>query len=232
MSQSSAQTTSFPNADPDPKRFSPVPRRYRAVGSVIVLTLSLVLFLWYIGVFGGNVRTVVPGRVYRSAEITGDTLARVLEQDHIKTVINLRGGSPSDSWYQSELAETARYGARHLDVALSATHYPPPDRLQTLMSDFDRADYPVLFHCRGGADRSGLAATLYLNVYQHVPLDQAEERGLTWRYAHFSFGQAHAMNDFFNLYRKTARGQTLRDWITKSYPDLYAHLPASLQTKP
>jgi hypothetical protein len=90
-----------------------------------------------------------------------------------------------------------------------------------LLNVLDKAPYPVLIHCSAGADRTGLACTLYENVYQHVPLDKAEDDQLTWHHGHFWFGQTHAMNDFFNLYRSTGNGMSLRDWIIKRYPAVY-----------
>ncbi len=203
------------------------PRARIALGITAVLCAVILFGLWGIGVFGGNVHTVVPHQVYRSAQLTGHNLDSVLANDHIRTVINLRGGTDKDSWYRSELAECQKYGAQHVDVPMSGRVLPSPAQLEGLFHAFDTEPYPVLFHCKAGSDRSGLTGTIYMNVYQHVPLDQAEGSQLTWRYGHFAWGQTHAMNDFFDLYRKTNHGQSLRDWITTQYPKLYSALPAS-----
>ena len=37
------------------------------------------------------------------------------------------------------------------------------------------------------------------------------------------------MDDFFDLYRKTGNGLSLRDWILQKYPALYDALPADLK---
>lgn len=215
---------------------APQPRRRgtwrRALAAVIVLLACILVFLWYIGFLGGNVRAVVPGLVYRSAQLTDGLLHAVLQSDHIHTVINLRGGSMHDRWYRSEIEECRQLGVHHVDVPMSAIHQPPPDSLRELLDTFDHAPYPVIFHCQGGADRSGLTGTIYLNVYRHVPLDAAEDRQLTWRYGHFSWSRTGAMNHFFDLYRQTSHGLNLRDWILTRYPAIYAALPASEQTPP
>ncbi len=204
---------------------------YRFLRYPIAVIVPLLLLLWYMGVFGGNVRTVEAGRAYRSAAITGSNLETVLQEKGIKTVLNLRGGSDKDEWYRSELETTRKFGAKHLDFAFSAVKYPPPAELVKLISAFEHAEYPILFHCRGGADRSGLAAALYLHLMKGVPLDEAQHQGLTWRYGHLSFGQAHAMDDFFTLYRKTGGGMPLREWILKRYPALHNKLPAGQKVK-
>ncbi len=181
--------------------------------------LALVpLFLWHVGVLGGNVRTVVPGRLYRSAQLKGSALGDLIDAERIKTVVNLRGGFAEDA---TELETCRRRSVTHVDIPLSASALPPPERLEKLLDTFDHAQYPVLFHCQGGADRSGLAGTLYLALYEHVPLDEAEARQLTWRYGHVKWGAAHAMDDFFDLYRRTSKGLDLRSWIRTVYPVVY-----------
>jgi len=207
-----------------------IPRHGKRRGRLLIPLAFIplaALFLWYIGVFGGNVRVVWPHRVYRSAQLTGHNLDAVLRSDHIETVINLRGGGPSDAWYRSELASCREFGAAHLDIPMSARLLPAPQTLCRLLAAFDTGKYPILFHCTAGSDRSGLVGTLYLDVYQHVPLEQAESEELTWRYGHFSFGQTHAMNDFFALYERSSGGLDLRDWIIDRYPAVYERIPAN-----
>ena len=199
------------------------------------------LFSIYIGVFGGNVHVVQEGRVYRSAQLTGvgiqpesarlagRGLADVLEKYRIKTVINLRGKSDDANWYFAETAISRSHNAAHLDIPLSAVRMPPPESLRELLAAFDTAPYPIIYHCQAGADRTGLVSTIYANVYENQPLDEAENSQLTWRRGHFSFSKTHPMDDFFNLYRKTGNGMSLRDWILQKYPALYDALPADLK---
>jgi protein tyrosine phosphatase (PTP) superfamily phosphohydrolase (DUF442 family) len=196
-------------------------RLSRRLSFTLTPLIAIALFLWYIGVIGGNVHTVVPGRVYRSAQLTGKNLDAVLAEDHIRSQIDLRGGSMDDGFYRSEIASCKRYGVTHYDVTMSARRLPDPAKLQKLFDIFDHAQYPILYHCKAGSDRTGLVSTLYLHVYRHIPLDQAEAQGLTWRYGHFSFGETHAMNDFFTLYRKTGDGMPIRQWISARYPAIY-----------
>jgi protein tyrosine phosphatase (PTP) superfamily phosphohydrolase (DUF442 family) len=200
-------------------------RRLRWALGLAVLTATPVLaLLQYVGVFDGNIRVVEPGRVYRSAQLGGPRLRDCLRSRGIRSVINLRGYSATDPALREEATVCAQLGIVHRDVNLSAVHLPPPEELRKLMEAFDSLPRPILVHCMGGADRSGLAGTLYLTVYRGVPLDEAEASQLTWRYGHVSFGQAHPMDEFFALYRQTAKGRPLREWITGEYPKLYAEL--------
>jgi len=210
---------------------APRPRRIRRLGwAALVFVLAVLGFLRYIGVIGGNLREVVPGQLFRSAQLSAARLGAVIDADQIRTVINLRNGSPTRADAVAEREECSHRGVAYVSIPMSAVVLPPPERLTQLLDTFDHASFPVLFHCEGGSDRSGLTGTIYLNVYQHVPLDEAEARQLTWRYAHFSWGQAHAMDDFFDLYRKTAGGLSLRQWIETRYPALYAGRDATPAT--
>lgn len=187
----------------------------------------------YIGLCTGNVRTVMDGKVYRSAQIAGPSmratfagflghgLERELQTRGIRTVVNLRGPSPDSPWYQTELATCRRMGVQHYDVQLSDHQLPPPDRLKTLFDILDKASYPILIHCKAGADRSGLVGAIYLAEYQGVPLQGAVDAQLTWRYGHMPIGRGVAMDRFFDLYFQTNDGLGLREWALSRYPTLY-----------
>lgn len=211
-------------------------RRMRRLTVAIISFGILVFLLWFIGVLGGNVRAVVPGVMYRSAQITGNNytsdtahwlghgFSETVKKYHIKTDINLRGGGMSNDYYRDEVRDCTKLGVDHVDISMSARHLPPPSSLKELIGVFDHDPYPMIFHCQGGSDRSGLVGTLYLALYQHVPLNKAEDQQLTMRYGHFGFTSTGAMNNFFDMYRKTAHGMPLRQWILQRYPRLYAKI--------
>src|SRR4051794_26616249 len=155
---------------------------------------------------GGNIHAVVPERVYRSAQLGPAQLRSFIRRHHIRTVVSLRGGDKGDHWFDAESVVCKQEGVELRGIHLRATALPPPKDLVELLSVFDRAPYPLLFHCKAGSDRSGLAAVLYLNLYERVPLRTAEARGLSWRYGHFRLA-AGAMDDFFDLYRKDGAGR-------------------------
>jgi hypothetical protein len=197
------------------------------------ILLALLALGAYIGVYTGNVRAVVDGHVYRSAQLTGPSLRATmaswlghrLEDEilihHIHTVVNLRGYAPASPWYQSEVAVCRRVGVKHLDIELTDHDLPPPERLKALFDIFEEDAYPILIHCQAGADRSGLVSALYLIQYQHVPLKRAVHSQLSWQYGHLPFGPAQAMERFFNLYSETNDGLGLREWALSRYPALY-----------
>jgi hypothetical protein len=227
-------TTGDLPVQPVPSVAKAPPRARRSLTIAAALFCLLFALLWYTGVFGGNVRTIEPGYAYRCAQLTGfnytavtarwtgNDLASVLARDRVRTVINLRGGSPKDAWYRAEVAICQHHNAGHEDIPFSARHLPPPETVQRLLYVFDHDPAPFLIHCQAGADRTGLASTLYAHLYEHVPLDKAQQEELTWRYAHLPVDKTRAMDDFFELYRKHSDGLGLREWIQLRYPQWYA----------
>jgi hypothetical protein len=198
-------------------------RRRVVIGAVTLLVLLCAGFGMYVstGVLGDNVREVVPGKLYRSAQVSTETLGELIGEHHIACVLSLRKVDPPVPELVVEQEYLDHIGVAHDNVQLSPKKLPPPDALVRLLARFDAGPYPMLVHCEEGADRTGLAVVIWLVVYGGRSVADARASDLSWRNGHFSIGQAHAMDDFFDLYTSTAHGVDLRTWIRDSYPRLF-----------
>src|SRR5947209_7532135 len=67
--------------------------------------------------FGRNLHAVVPGQVYRCAQLSAAELEDVIRSHGIRTVVNLRGCCAPFPWYLDECRGTARRGVSHEDVS-------------------------------------------------------------------------------------------------------------------
>jgi protein tyrosine/serine phosphatase len=203
---------------------SPQNRRWvtrRSAGVSLVLIAAVVLsFLWYIGVLDSNFRVVTPGRFYRSGQMNAQELGETIREYKIRTVINLKGSSKKD-WYFAEKQAAEAGRVRYVDVDLNPWKLPPPKELATLVQTYQNGPYPILVHCQAGSDRAGLASTLYRILIERAPLETAWKEQLAWRYGHFSFGKARAMDKFFELYGQSGKGKDLARWIRENYPEDY-----------
>ena len=132
--------------------------------------------------FRGNNGVVAPGLVYRSAQPIGDWTRRVNE-DHLATVLNLRGGSNLDPWYRDEVEATRKLGLTFYDLPMAATVRPTRRQLLAVLDLFDRCAYPLLVHCKSGSDRTGLVSALYLMSREGQSPEQAE-RAFSVYYGH------------------------------------------------
>ena len=123
-------------------------------------------------------------------------LAYYVNKYHIKSILNLRGKNPAETWYSDELNFSLKNNVVHYDIALSAYDEPKAADISNLMNIFKSAPRPLLMHCHAGADRSGLAAAMWKVVVDKASKTEAVKQ-LSILYGHLSIGSASAMDDFF-----------------------------------
>lgn len=174
-------------------------------------------------VLGANEGTIAPGQAYRSAQLGGPALRELIGELGVRSVVNLRGENDT-AWYREEVSACRRAGVAHFDVRLSARELPEPGEALKLVGILRSAPRPILLHCKSGADRTGLAASLFLIECKGMDPDHARRLGLTPWHGHLPVGATAAMDRFLALYRDTARGASLDDWLRDDYPALFARL--------
>ena len=127
-----------------------------------------------------NFHPVIPNEVYRSAQPDIDCLTYDIKY-HIKSVINLRGENKDKSWYDSEVVISRFLHVKHYDLRLSAYKLPTPTQLRKLVNILQTAPRPILIHCAGGSDRSGLAAAISIILSKDQSIDDLEDQ-ISWQY--------------------------------------------------
>lgn len=112
--------------------------------------------------YKGNVHTIIAGQAYRSNQPDPSRIAQLQELYGIKTIINLRGAEPGSKWYDEEVAASNTLGIQHTDYAMSSSRQLTAERTRELIALMQKAEKPILIHCKAGSDRTGLAAALYI----------------------------------------------------------------------
>ena len=149
-----------------------------------------------------NFHTVSPGTVYRSAQLDATALTKVIEQNGIKSILNLRGGHSSSGWYNAETNAARQLGVRYYDYELSASEELTDGQMNELVTMIGNAPKPLLIHCKSGADRTGLVGALYLYNFEGKSAEVASEE-LTLLYGHVPYFFWHdtvAMDHSFSRY--------------------------------
>ena len=147
-------------------------RRVLRIGVIVTVLFALTLTIGYKPLFQNNFAEVVQGRLYRSAQ-PDDRLDKWIEEHNIRSVLNLRGGKPAYDWYNQELKTIRETGADYYEIPMSAQLRPQKRELLQLMDLLGRARYPMLIHCKSGADRTGLGVTLYHMIVQKETPEKA-----------------------------------------------------------
>lgn len=164
-----------------------------------------------------NFHEVESGLFYRSGQLSNHQLEIAIEEHGIRTVINLRGSDPHDDWYRNEVEVCARMGVAHHDLSMSARRLPHKDDVLELLRLYDESDYPILVHCQGGSDRSGLASALWIMEILGKSKRHARDQ-LSARYFHFE-RLAPSQHRFLSLYR--GEQWTLEEYDPCSQPRQY-----------
>lgn len=152
--------------------------------------------------WSGNFHSVYDHQVYRSAQLSDDQLRAKIQRYGIRSVLNLRGRKPGESWYRDETAITRELNVVHADYKLSARKELNAKQMAELVSLMEKLPKPLLVHCEGGADRSGLASALYLYAVQHYPAEKAADQ-LSVRFGHVPYlfwADVEAMDKSFQKY--------------------------------
>lgn len=146
----------------------------------------------------GNFHPVVDHVVYRSAQPSEAALSRYAREHGIRSIINLRGANMGKPWYDAEIAAAQKLGIAHYDYRMSASKELDQAQAADLIALMQRAEKPLLIHCQAGADRSGLAAALYVAAIAKGD-EAAAEGQISFWYGHISlpFTGAYAMDRTF-----------------------------------
>ncbi len=134
-----------------------------------------------------------------------------------RTVVNLRAGREYGSWpLQREACE--RHGLKLVEFVLRSREAPSRETLLGARAFFEELEYPVLVHCKSGADRAGLFAALFLLVTQGATVAEAR-RQLSMRFGHFRFAKTGILDAFLDAYEREGerKGVAFLDWVERSY---------------
>ena len=198
-------------------------RRILRIGiAVVLLGAAAPVSLLLRPLVSSNLGTVDPGRVIRAAQPTSQ-LPQLIKDHHLASILNLRGGSSKDPWYETEVRTAQASGVAFFDFPLNATRRPTRRELLMLIDFFDRCQYPLLIHCKAGADRTGLASALYLMMQQNEPPRQAI-RAFTLYHGHIPLFGTERLHEPLDEYAQWLDSQGLahtparfREWVKNDY---------------
>jgi protein tyrosine/serine phosphatase len=164
-----------------------------------------------------NIHPVADG-VWRSAQPSPRHL-RWAKRQGIRTILNLRGRRDTCGSYILEREECARLGLTLVDFPIRSRSPLDRETLRAAGKIFDTIEYPVMLHCKSGADRAGFMATLYLFLKAGVPLRQAMKKHLSLTYGHLKQAKTGVIDFFFSQFLASGdeSPEGFHRWVDKVY---------------
>lgn len=138
----------------------------------------------------------------------------------VKTVINLRGEQSFGTRLLEERA-CARHKVRLVDLKLRSRAAPTREELFSMRDALKSVAFPILVHCKSGADRAGLMSVIVSHVRDGVPIEIAR-RQLGLRYGHFRQAETGVLDAVFDRYVAYNAKMPIEfwDWVARDYdPD-------------
>ena len=166
-----------------------------------------------------NNRHKISDEAWRSAQPAPHHI-RSAARAGVKTVVNLRGDQSFGTTWLEERA-CAQNGLKLVNFKLRSRAAPTRDELRAIRELLETISYPVLLHCKSGADRAGLMSVIYAHVRKGIPISEARQQ-LSLKYGHIKQADTGVLDAVFERYLADNAESPVAfwDWVDTRYdPD-------------
>jgi uncharacterized protein (TIGR01244 family) len=192
-------------------RAAPADSRGRAAAWVdfLFVDFGILRFFWK------NFAQLTPQACRMNQPYPGD-IDRMAAQG-IKTIVTARH-DPRHGGNALVAERCAALGLDYVTFPFFSREAPTREAILAAPAFFEGLRYPVLFHCKSGADRAGFLSALYLIVQEGKPVHEAA-RQLSWRFLHFSASKTGILDAVFAAYLKAhpREDKPFLDWVREDY---------------
>lgn len=158
-------------------------------------------------------------KAWRSAQPAPHQIATIAALG-VRTIINLRGARVCGS-YWLEQGACERHGLKLVDYQVRSRAAPSKEEILGARELLETVEYPILLHCKSGADRAGLMSTLYKIVHENCPVGEAKAQ-LALKFGHIRQSDTGILDYFFERYLDDAAKAPIDffEWVERIYdPD-------------
>jgi protein tyrosine/serine phosphatase len=162
-----------------------------------------------------NAHEIAPG-VWRSAQPSPWQIAYFAKKG-IKTVVNLRGERDCGS-YRLQVEACGRHGIKLVNFVLRSRMVPTAAVIHEARDLFNELEYPILFHCKSGADRAGLMSAFFMYMKEGKPIEEAAKQ-LSLKFGHFRQSETGVLDYLFESYLadNETEPMTFFEWLETRY---------------
>lgn len=165
-----------------------------------------------------NTRLQIAPGLHRSSHPMPYQL-RCAHRAGVKSVLSLRGAEDHIGSNQLEWEACAETGLKLVHYPIGSRDAPSREQVLEIIELFRTLPRPLLVHCKSGADRAGLASTIYLMTEEGRPYEEAIHQMDFWRHGHVRQAKTGILDHFFETYRahQLAHGTSFEDWVREFY---------------
>ncbi|MDC1209560.1 tyrosine-protein phosphatase [Pseudomonadota bacterium] len=158
----------------------------------------------------------IDDNVYRSNMPTPQRIKKYSKLG-IRTIINLRGVRKDGGWLLENEA-CQKHNIKLIDFRARSRAAPEKEMITKADKLFQSIEYPVLIHCKSGADRAGIMCAIYMLTYAKALPSIAKEQ-LSWKFLHVKWAKPGVLDAFVEEYGKEYKKNKIKfmEWIKKQY---------------
>jgi protein tyrosine/serine phosphatase len=155
-------------------------------------------------------------RAWRSAQPAPYHI-RALKRRGLRTIVNLRGENPCGAYWLEQMV-CERKGIKLINFKIRSREAPTREQIRAARDLFAQVEYPMLMHCKSGADRVGLMSVLYRFFQEGVPIEEAKSE-LSLRYGHIRQADTGVLDRVFEKYLEDNKRQPMPflEWVDTVY---------------
>lgn len=155
---------------------------------------------------------------YRSNHPSPAFIKQLARKQGIKTIISMRRADKTGQ-YLLEKEACDKHGIKLINHAMSSRSLPDVDKILEAKTILENAEYPILIHCKSGADRAGLMSVFYEHFIEHKSIEESLKQ-LSMKYGHFRWAETGKLDYFFDSFlefQKTHPDIPFLNWVTEHY---------------
>lgn len=157
-------------------------------------------------------------KAYRSNHPSPGFIKKLKNKYGVKTIISMRKADKSSS-YLLEKQACDQFGVTLINHRMSSRKLPKKEMVLKAKELLLEVEYPILIHCKSGADRAGLMSVFYKHFVEHQPMEEAVKQ-LGMKYGHFRWADTGKLDFFFDKffeYKSQHPEIEFIDWVANIY---------------
>lgn len=157
-------------------------------------------------------------KAYRSNHPSPFFLRHLKSKYSINTVISLRRADTTGQ-YRLEKDACDTLDIELINHPMSSRSFPNVEQVLEAKRILETAQYPILIHCKSGADRAGMMSVFYMHFVEGLPIKEAIKQ-LHMKYGHFRYADTGKLDVFFDTFlafEKQNPEISFLDWLQNHY---------------